>query len=42
MEWSIGGPPLKIVSGDPKLPTKMATKLKIEKRGMKFFLNLLL
>jgi hypothetical protein len=30
-------PPLKIVSGDPKLPTKMATKLKIEKRGDEIF-----
>jgi hypothetical protein len=28
---------LKIVSGDPKLPTKMATKLKIEKRGDEIF-----
>jgi hypothetical protein len=24
------------VSGDPDFPTKMAVKLKIEKRGMKF------
>jgi hypothetical protein len=32
----LGWPPSKIVSGDSDFPTKMATKLKIGKRGMKF------
>jgi hypothetical protein len=31
----LGWPPCKIVSGDPDFQTKMAAKLKIEKRGMK-------
>jgi hypothetical protein len=31
----LGWPPYKIVSGDPDFQTKMAAKLKIEKRGMK-------
>jgi hypothetical protein len=30
----LGWPPSKIVSGDPDFPTKMAVKLKIEKRGI--------
>jgi hypothetical protein len=29
----LGWPPSKIVSGDPRLPTKMTAKLKIGKRG---------
>jgi hypothetical protein len=29
----LGWPPSKIVSGDPDFQTKMAAKLKIEKRG---------
>jgi hypothetical protein len=32
-EMILGWPPSKIVSGDPRLPTKMAAKLKIEKKG---------
>jgi hypothetical protein len=35
VEWSLGGP-LQNCSDDPDYKTKMATKLKIEKRGMKF------
>jgi hypothetical protein len=41
VEWSMGGPLANCVRWS-RLPTKMTTKLKIEKRGMKLKKNLLL